>query len=309
MRFNLRNFLIVFGPVILISLFDISLKLTLLKNSVNLNFFLFKINVVANTGIIGGAFSNHAKPLFQIPLISVGFLLLVGLYFIQLFSPIRSTIMRLAISFFIGGIFSNVLDRLLNGYVIDYLILDLKHWASPALNFADLVQIVSMTTLFIWQFFSTSYDENYSEKIWVSEKFQRRYSFQLVKLGLALLSVFGVLSIALIRYILDEINVVQTTRSTILNEYLMFFGSLSAVFLCGLYLLGRHLSSYVAQPIVRFENYLKDLARGEYHIFQVNEPDFQYLEALSDEVRDHIMGIQRNIRRLEIRLKRDVKIE
>lgn len=309
MRFNLRNFLNIFGPVLLVSLIDISIKNILLQTSGNFNSFLFSINVIANKGIIGGAFSNHSKPLFQIPLISVGFLLLVGLYFILLFSPISSKAMRLAISFFIGGIFANVIDRLMNGYVIDYLVLNLGGWSSPALNFADLVQIASIIVLFRWQFYPSSYDENYVDKIWVSQRFQKRYSIQLVKLGLALLIVFGVLSSAIIRFILDEVNVVQSVRDTIFSQYLVFFGSLSLVFLCGLYLLGRHLSAYVAQPMIRFENYLKELANGEYRIFQVNEPDFQYLESLSDAVRDHIIGMKRTITRLETRLKRDIKIE
>jgi hypothetical protein len=58
------------------------------------------------------------------------------------------------------------------------------------------------------------------------------------------------------------------------------------------------------KPVLNFEQYLKDLSQGNYHVFQVGEPEFAYLEKLSDDVRDHIMNLHHKIDRLEARTKK-----
>lgn len=286
-------------PVAVVTALDLFLKKLILAAELHGEFLFFKINVVANQGIIGGYFSGQAKPVFQIPLVTLGFFLLVCLYFIQQFAPIKSPVMRLSISLFFGGVFANVIDRLLRGYVVDYLAVNFFGKATPTFNLADLFQYLGIVLMFIWQFFPSTYDDAYSKKLWVSRQFQKRYSLQLVTVGFFLILIFGVLSFSFVKMALDEISEVAPIKDKLMHDYFIFYASTSVTFLLFLYLIGKSLSAHVARPILNFEQYLRGLAAGDYNIFQVGEPEFKYLEKLSDDVRDHIVAMHLRIRELE----------
>ena len=232
-----------------------------------------------------------------------GFFLLVLLYFIQLFAPLKSNTMRIAISLFFGGTFANVIDRLLHGYVLDYIKFQFLGNSSPAFNFADIVQLVGIGMMFVWQFFPATFDEKFTDNLWVSKQFQKRYSLQLVTLGFFLVLVFGALSFTFVKVVLEELSVVAQIKTKFLQDYMIFFLSLAVTFLLFLFLMGKALSAHVAKPILNFEQYLRGLASGKYSVFRVEEPEFAYLEQLSDDVRDHITALHEEIQRLKTRSK------
>ena len=258
---------------------------------------------MANRGIIGGYFSGSAKPIFQIPMVTLGFFFLTLLYFIQLFAPLKSTQMRIAISLFFGGIFANVIDRVIHGYVIDYLIFNVGKFQTPALNLADLVQYAGIVMIFVWQFSKQNFDENHLNRLWVSQQFQKRYIRQLVILGFFLVLVFGIFNFMFVKITLDELSAVADIKSRLLHDYLIFFASLGVTFMLFLFLVGKSLSAYVANPILKFEQYLRNLSEGNYGVFQIGEAEFSYLETLSDRVRDHLVEVQEELERLKNRNK------
>ncbi len=304
MRLRIGNLIIIiFSPVFIVSAIDQLVKQVLMGYQPEGAFLFFKIGLVANPGIIGGYFSEFAKPIVQIPMVTLGFFLLVMLYFIQIFAPVRSVTMRIAISLFFGGAFANVVDRFLHGYVIDYLSLNLLGRATPIFNFADVIQLVGIGMISVLQFYSSTFDDSRTADLWVSPQFQKRYSYQIVGLGFFLVLVFGVLSYSFFRLALNELAVVPLIRVKFLHDYLILFLSLSVTFLVFLFLVGKALSAHVAKPILNFEHYLRNLAKGEYAVFQVDEPEFNYLEKLSDDVRDHITLLHEEIERLKGRSK------
>jgi lipoprotein signal peptidase len=296
MNLNWRNALLIFAPVVFVSVADLTIKSYVLNHPDMHHWLFFDITPLANKGIIGGYFSEAARPIYQIPMVALGFFLLVLLYFIQLFAPLRSTAMRLAISMFFGGIFANVCDRFMHGYVVDYV---------PAgfltLNLADVIQYICIAVIFVLQFRPSTFDEEIGKNLWVSPKFQRRYSLQLLTVGFFLVLVFGVLSYSFIRVVLSELSVVTPIKSQFLQAYMVFFVSISITFLVFLFLVGKALSAYVAKPMLNFEHYLRSLARGDYNVFHVDEPEFNYLEDLSDKVRDHMVEIHEELRQLRVR--------
>jgi signal peptidase II len=300
----LRYLVIVFLPVLLVPVLDLLVNQAVLAQPADLHFSFISIHAVANRGIIGGYFSDSAKPIFQIPMVTLGFFLLTLLYFIQLFAPIKSTIMRVAISLFFGGIFANVVDRVVHGYVVDYLVFNFFGGLhSPALNLADLVQYVGIAMIFIWQFFPSTYDAGQLSQLWVSRQFQQRYTRQLVILGFFLVLVLGVLNYMFVKVALDELSVVAEIKAHLIKDYLIFFFSLTATFMLFLYLVGKALSAYVANPILKFDHYLNNLSQGKYGVFQIDEPEFSYLEKLSDGVRDHLMALHDEIEQLKTKNK------
>lgn len=304
MPLNSRNLVLIFLPVALISALDLWLKKWIVAVQPAWEFLFFKINIVANKGIIGGYFAGM-KPALQIPMITFGFFLLISLYFLQMFAPVRSRAFRIALSMFFGGVFANVLDRLLRGYVVDYVTLNFPFWSSPAFNLADVFQMIAIAILFVLQFRASTFDPEHGKTIWVSPQFQKRYSTLLLKMGFAVILLFGMLSYTFMKVALDEIALIEGIRAKLMQDYLIFFASSAAVFLLLLFLVGRIFSAYVVMPIKNFEHYLRHLASGDYGVFKVEEPEFTYLENLSDGVRDHIMDLHRQIHRLEARSKKN----
>ena len=301
MNQNAKNLLLIFLPVAAVTAADAFLKKIAITATPNSHWWIFKIDFSVNRGIISGLFSSEVTPVFQIPMVTLGVFLLVCLYFLQLFAPIRSPAMRIFISVFFGGIFANVVDRLSRGFVVDYLSLELFGWRTPSFNFADVVQYIGIVLMFVWQFKSTTFDERYNKKLWVSKEFQKRYSWQLTKTGFFLMLVFGVLCFTFIRVALNQMPGTEAVKTQLIQDFSIFYISTAVTFLIFLYLIGRSLSAYVAKPMLNFEHYLRSLAAGEYNLFQVGEPEFHYLEKLSDEVRDHMTDLRHKLDQLEAR--------
>ncbi len=96
MRLRPRNLALIFLPVALITGLDFFIKKLDVATAPSGQFLFFKLQAAANSGD-----SPHT---LQIPMVSLGFFLLVCLYFVQLFAPVKSQAMRLAIAIYFGGV-------------------------------------------------------------------------------------------------------------------------------------------------------------------------------------------------------------
>lgn len=86
------------------------------------------LNYVCNEGVIFGFHFNWILIIF------INFLIIAFILWI-IFSKIENNKLSFALFLIVGGAVSNLIDRLLNGCVVDYI--DLKVW--PIFNLADLV--------------------------------------------------------------------------------------------------------------------------------------------------------------------------
>lgn len=301
MDLNSRSLTLIFSPIVAVTAFNLLVEKLVLQSDTAKDFLFLRITETANSGIIGGIFSASAKPEFQISMVTLGFLLLMVLYFIQLFAPLRSGLMRFAISLYFGGVFANVVDRFLHGYVVDYLVFNFFGKTTSAFNFADLVQMAGVALIFALQFRPGTFESNKSDRLWVSKQFQKRYSYQLVTMGFFLVLAFGALSFMFLRTVLGELSVVAQIKDKFMYDFVIFYLGLAVSFLMVLFLVGKALSAHVVKPILNFEHYLRRLSKGDYGVFHVAEPEFNYLEQLSDGVRDHITSLHQEIQQLKHR--------
>lgn len=307
MNLTLRKLILIFSPVVVVTVIDLLLKKKVLEMMATHELSWVHFNVTTNKGIIDGYLSGVAGPIFQIPMVTLGFFLLAVLYFVQLFAPVKSETFRLSISLFFGGVFANVADRFLRGYVVDYLSFNIFGYWTPYLNFADLCQIIAMVLMLVGQFRPNTFDEDYWKKLWVSRQFQIRYTLQLLKIGFFLMLVFGVFSYTFVRVAFDQISSDDVIKTQLVRDFEIFFLSTAISFLLLLFLIGKSLSAYVVKPISDFEQYLRSLASGDYKVIQIDEPEFRYLEKLSDDVRDHMVELTSKASRIETRFKSMVK--
>jgi len=90
------------------------------------------MTLVHNTGIAFGMFKNQGVVFIIIPVIAV-ILLVYNIYYYRRSGEELSQLYVLAFSLILGGAIGNLADRILYGYVIDFI--DFRVW--PVFNIAD----------------------------------------------------------------------------------------------------------------------------------------------------------------------------
>ncbi len=97
----------------------------------------FNLSHVRNRGAIFGFFSQSGNPVVYVALAvaSLGALVLVMYYFIKV--PAQDRLLKITLSLILGGALGNQVDRLLRGYVVDFLEVYVKSFHWPSFNVAD----------------------------------------------------------------------------------------------------------------------------------------------------------------------------
>ena len=146
MKKNVKD-IYVFGIVFIIV--DQLLKIIISnKMIVNQTFIIiknfFSIRLVHNTG---AAFSILSDSRFL--LIFIGIAALIGLVFYIKSLDIIDYIDTFVYSLLLGGIIGNLIDRIIFGYVIDYLSFNFGEFYFPIFNFADICIVVAALIILI----------------------------------------------------------------------------------------------------------------------------------------------------------------
>ena len=123
-----------------------------LNQTIELNFYL-NIVYIKNYGVSFGLLSGLVPHWF---LIIIGLLVTFLIFYLMYFS--KDKIERLAYFTIIIGAISNILDRSINTYVVDFISLNYKSFYWPAFNFADIYITIGIIMLII-SFFKVS-EEN-----------------------------------------------------------------------------------------------------------------------------------------------------
>lgn len=97
----------------------------------------FNLSHVRNRGAIFGFFSQSGNPVVYVALTvaSLGALGLVMYYFIKV--PAQDRLLKITLSLILGGALGNQVDRILRGYVVDFLEVYVKSFHWPSFNVAD----------------------------------------------------------------------------------------------------------------------------------------------------------------------------
>ena len=104
----------------------------------------FNINLAYNYGAAWSIFTG--KKIF---LILISILVLIGIYFMLIRGKKLKTFESITYGLLIGGILGNLFDRIIYGYVIDYLDFYIFGYDFPIFNLADSFIVISMVLLII----------------------------------------------------------------------------------------------------------------------------------------------------------------
>lgn len=145
--------------VILVDFFSkyIVSKLMTVNETINLIDNFFRITYVKNTGAAFSIFSNNTILVIIISVVIIGFLL-----FYIYKNKGNNKLENVSYAFILGGAISNLIDRLVYGYVIDFLDFEILSYNAPIFNLADTFIVIGVI-LFLINTLRSRYDGNSSE--------------------------------------------------------------------------------------------------------------------------------------------------
>lgn len=113
-------------------------KMALQQSIIVINNF-FNITYVRNTGAAWSILSGNV-----LLLIMISVLALVAIYYYLIKDKDLNKIDIVSYSMLIGGIIGNLIDRIVHGYVIDYLDFKIFNYNFPIFNIADTLIVISI---------------------------------------------------------------------------------------------------------------------------------------------------------------------
>lgn len=298
-----RDWVQIFGLFILTLLLDQYTKFWASSKPESWHGILHLITV-HNHGAMLGLFSNLTAFLRVVLLSTSGIFILSIYFFLQYIIPIPILKLRYGLSILVGGILGNVIDRIVHGYVIDFISIAIGQWHSPIWNVADMIQwvgyfLIAYTLVkegqLLWP------DKNARSKFWINQRFQIKFAAVFISIGLALTLITFVFSYTYIKLSLTEI---VGTNQELLNKYLttfvFSFFALFAVFSMTLFAISKRISHQIAGPVFAFERFLTDvLDEKNYKNSNLKlklraGDDFKHLEVVAENIKIKIQNIQTN---------------
>lgn len=250
-----------------------------------------------NHGAILGLFSDLPAVLRIVSLATCGAFLLCSYAFIQYLLPIKSLKLRVGLSILIGGIIGNVTDRIIWGYVVDFVVIGNLNASTPAFNLADALQWVGYLMI-LWAFIVEGQllwpETNYRRQYWVNLKFQLRYCFLLMAVGASLTLISAVFSYTYLRVtIVELVGNNDFLINKFLVPYLLTYSIICVAFCAILFAVGRLISHRIAGPLYAFEKFLDDLLNGTPRRLKLRAGDeFTHLEELADGISERVAKIR-----------------
>ena len=114
-----------------------------LNSFIYLTFFL-DLTHIHNFGVAFGLFANVISPNL---LVIMGLLIVSFIFFLMLTS--KEKLEEWGLLIIISGAISNIIDRIYNGYVIDFIYFHYKEFYWPAFNFADIYITFGILMIFV----------------------------------------------------------------------------------------------------------------------------------------------------------------
>lgn len=203
--------------------------------------------------------------------------------------PAQAKWMKFGLSFLVGGIYGNVIDRMIYGRTVDFIPLSVFE-THVVFNVADVFQWLG-SSIIVWMilrkdkllWFQDSSRQNYL--INPKDQLKVAISFSLVAFATALM--LGIFSFGFIRVVLGSAGLLS---HSVLLTYALTYLILTMLF-CGVsFCLGIVLSHRSAGAVYAFEKHLLVLMSGTEKKFKLRDNDhFKHLEDVAKKISHHFI--------------------
>ena len=117
-----------------------------LYDSINIIPKFFSITYVRNTGAAFSIMENN-----RVLFIIIAIIALILIYKYLIMNKVIDRYLMISYSMLVGGIIGNMIDRIIYGYVIDYLSFNIFGYSFPIFNLADTFIVISIIMLLLYE--------------------------------------------------------------------------------------------------------------------------------------------------------------
>lgn len=242
-----------------------------------------------NQGFIMGIYADLPDSLRIVALGAfAGFIFFLYLFLMYII-PFSARWVKFGLSFLVGGIFGNVIDKVIYGRTVDFIPFQLGNF-QVVFNLADTFQwigclivlwIIFKKDKLIW--FPDSSRQNYL--INPREQFRVAFNFTLVAFATSLM--LGIFSFAFFRTLMVSMNF---QRENLMLSYLLTYLILTLLFCAMSFITGIMISHRSSGPLYAFEQYLDNLMKGRDLKLVLRDSDnYKHLEKVADKLRVHFI--------------------
>lgn len=291
-----QDLFLVLGSLFAVIVLDQASKWAVLKYLPQVHWSFFHVTLHFNKGAMLGLFSDLPPVLRIVSLSTGGAFLLFSFVIFQYLLPTRSMSLRLGMSILLGGILGNVIDRIVWGHVVDFLIVGNKSLSTGVFNVADFLQWCGYYLMGhallkdqdnLWP------KENLRKVAWIHPRFQLRYCYILVTCGLGFSLIAGVFSYTFLRFVvIDLMGNNKELLNQFLTPFLVTFSSVSLAFTAFLFMMGKQLSHRIVGPVYAFEKFIDNYIDGHYYELRLRKGDeFPELEDLAQKIGQRLQPV------------------
>jgi signal peptidase II len=247
--------------------------------------FYMSERAILNPGIIGGLFAD-IPPFIRVVILSSIGVAGVVFYFITILmlSHKKIHIVRIGSCIWIAGLFSNVIDRSLQGGVVDFININIGFLSKYSVNLADIFQIVGFVIFILGvfiQFEELFYPDSNRKSFYIDHKFQKKWlliSFSAFTTFGMFLTFFGY---CFLKAYLDH------QAGAVLPLFLISSLTITLLFSLSASLLTIMLTHRIVGPILAFKKYLNSVTENaETPNLKLRETDdFRDLEEFSAAIK------------------------
>lgn len=257
------------------------------------------IEVHYNSGVAFGFLSELPPTLKYATLASIGAFVLSAHFFSRFFLHTHSRSLRVGLALQIGGIASNVLDRLLgDGSVVDFISVTIGALRSPVWNLADNIQLIGFALLLIGMFEELKKSWAGVEQrgsTYVNPPFEKKATWIIAFLGIAVGGIMATMSYAFFRAALVGAGVSADQVSSYCSSFLLTVGVLQLGNFLVCLMIGKFLAARIAGPLYALKVYLRaaieDDDVGEFQLRRDDE--FKDLEGPVSELGQRYKNLKR----------------
>ena len=274
--------------------FDQLIKILIVKYKYFYTSSYIIIRKIENHGISFGALAD-SSPLLRIIIFSTLYGFIVFFAYVIVFYILNKAELykiRVAIIFLLTGISGNALDRIYQGFVTDYFIINTKFLNHLVFNLTDVVQLTG-------GIFTIYYLFKLSEKIWylnnirsfklLDKKFQLAFAIKLSMISFFTSIILSIYSFSILLTVIPP----SPIKDNAVKLFIIGTSSISILLFIISFCFGLMLSHRTSGPIYALNSFIADLTNQINRPFKTREQDYhKQIEGMAEQIRK--LTIKRN---------------
>lgn len=240
-----------------------------------------------NQGFILGIFAELPDSLRIVTFVALaGFIFFLYLFLMYLI-PHSARWVKYGLSFSVGGIFGNVIDKIIYGRTMDFIPFQLGKF-QVLFNLADVFQWMGCGIV-VWMIFKRDkliwFPQSSRQNYLINPREQFRVAFIYTAVAFSTSLIMGLFSFAFFRPLMVSANM---NKEPLMLSYGMSYLILSLLFCALSFLTGIIISHRSSGPLYAFEQYLDKLIMGKNCKFVLRDSDhFQHLQTMANKLQRH----------------------